>query len=238
MYGFILISYAYALQGDREKWSCPIPSPCSSPRPIPVSARRGNSGQRHRKRRRCSRRAASRQMRVRANNRADCGSHRRSHGGATTDAIHPVVEISPPDIVSRRVITWHGMTAETVKTTKQVNVEYCFRAPMHLLVAYEEGERRSGETFVEGAPRSNLRNFARKLTFVPAGHEYREWHDPLTRSRRTHFYFDPAKLEFGAGDRGHILCPAAVLRGCNVMGHGSQAEELGRQRRVGRSALF
>ena len=126
---------------------------------------------------------------------ADCGSVRQSHGGATADAIHPVVEISPPDIVSRRAITWHGMTAETVRTKNQVNVEYCFRAPMHLLVAYEEGERRSGETFVEGAPRSNLRNFARKLTFVPAGHEYREWHEPLTRSRRTHFYFDPVKLD-------------------------------------------
>ena len=100
---------------------------------------------------------------------ADCRSHRQSHGGATADAIHPVVEISPPDLVSRRVFTWHGMTAETVKTANQVNVEYCFRAPMHLLVAYEEGERRSGETFVEGAPRSSLRNFARKLTFVPAG---------------------------------------------------------------------
>jgi AraC family transcriptional regulator len=130
---------------------------------------------------------------------ADCGSHRQSHRGATADAVHPVVEISPPDLVSRRAFTWHGMTAETVKTANQVNVEYCFRAPMHLLVAYEDGERRTGETFVEGAPRSNLRNFARKLTFVPAGHEYREWHEPLTRSRRTHFYFDPAKLDSALG---------------------------------------
>jgi AraC family transcriptional regulator len=129
----------------------------------------------------------------------DCGSHRRLHGGSTADANHPVVEIFPPDIVNRRVITCHGMTAETVRTTTEVNVEYCFRAPMHLLVAYEDGERRSGETFVEGAPRSNLRNFARKLTFVPAGHEYREWHEPLTRSRRTHFYFDPAKLDSALG---------------------------------------
>ena len=70
---------------------------------------------------------------------------------------------------------------------------------MHLLVAYEEGERRNGETFVEGVPRSQLRNFARKLTFVPAGHEYREWHELLTRSRRMHFYFDPATLESALG---------------------------------------
>jgi AraC family transcriptional regulator len=128
-----------------------------------------------------------------------CGSPRRSHQGAGTDATHPVVEISPPDVVSRRAIPCHGMTVETVTTASQVNVEYCFRAPMHLLVAYEEGERRSGETFVEGAPPSSLRNFARKLTFVPAGHEYREWHEPLARSRRMHFYIDPAKLDSALG---------------------------------------
>jgi AraC family transcriptional regulator len=55
------------------------------------------------------------------------------------------------------------MTAETVQSTSQANVKYRFRAPMHLLVAYEEGERSDGETFVEGLPRSTLRNFARKL---------------------------------------------------------------------------
>jgi len=130
---------------------------------------------------------------------SDCERRRCSQSGAATAAAHPVVEISPPDAASRRAVAWHGMTVETVRTTTQDDVEYRFRAPMHLLVVYEEGERRNGETFVEGVPRSRLRNFARKLTFVPAGHEYRESHEPLTRSGRMHFYFDPAKLGAAVG---------------------------------------
>jgi AraC family transcriptional regulator len=62
-------------------------------------------------------------------------------------------------------------------------------------MAYERGEQRDGETFVEGLPRSTLRNFARKLTFVPAGHEYNAWHDPYTRPHLICFYFNPAELK-------------------------------------------
>ncbi len=127
--------------------------------------------------------------------RSDRDPLHRSDGRPTADVIHPAVEISPPDIVRRRAITWHGMTAETVQSTSQANVKYRFRAPMHLLVAYEEGERSDGETFVEGLPRSTLRNFASKLTFVPAGHEYYESQKLRTRARLIYFYFDPAQLK-------------------------------------------
>jgi len=61
-------------------------------------------------------------------------------------------------------------------------------------MAYERGEHRDGETFVEGLPRSTLRNFTRKLTFVPAGHEYHAWHDPCTRPQIICFYFDSPEL--------------------------------------------
>jgi len=107
---------------------------------------------------------------------------------------HPTVEICPADLVKRRAITGHGMTAETVQSTRRGRVEYRFHAPMHLLVMHESGARRDGETFVEGLPRARLRRFARKLTFVPAGHQYHEWHELLALSRLTFFYFDPAKL--------------------------------------------
>jgi len=53
--------------------------------------------------------------------------------------------------------------------------EYGFRAPCHLLIALELGERLDGETVVEGLPRSTLRDFTHKLTFVPAGHDFRSW---------------------------------------------------------------
>ena len=127
--------------------------------------------------------------------RADRDPLHRSHGRPIADVIHPAVEISPLDSVRRRAITWHGMTVETVQSTSQANVKYRFCAPMHLLVAYEEGERSDGETFVEGLPRSTLRRFASKHTFVPAGHEYYESQKLRTRARLIYFYFDPAKLK-------------------------------------------
>jgi len=114
---------------------------------------------------------------------------------ATPDVIHPAVEISPSDFVTRWAVTGHGMAAESVQCTSQGSVSCRFRAPMHLLVAHERGERHDGETFVEGLPRSKLRTFARKLTFVPAGHEYNEWTKPRTRTSLMYFYFDPARLE-------------------------------------------
>jgi AraC family transcriptional regulator len=120
----------------------------------------------------------------------------RLHGCASAGT-NPVVEISPPDIVQRRLMTWRGMAAESVQCTSQDKVRSRFRAPMHLLLAYEEGARRGGETFVEGLPRSTRRNFARRLTFVPAGHEYHEWNEPRTSARLMHFYFDPSELQTG-----------------------------------------
>ncbi len=109
---------------------------------------------------------------------------------------HPAVEIYPPDLVRRRAITCHGMAAETVQSASCARVEYRFCAPMHLLVIYEDGARRGGETFVEGLSRATLRRFARKFTFVPAGYQYYEWHELGALSRLTYFYFDPEKLGF------------------------------------------
>jgi AraC family transcriptional regulator len=117
-------------------------------------------------------------------------------GCVETAVSNPRVEISPPEVVRRRSITSHGMTAEVVQSASPIRVEYRFREPVHLLVIYEDGARGDGETFVEGLPRTTLRRFARKLTFVPAGHRYHEWHEPRAPSRLMYFYFDPAQLRF------------------------------------------
>jgi len=69
--------------------------------------------------------------------------------------------------------------------------EYGFRAPWHLLIAAEVAERYDGESFVEGLPRSTLRDFTHKLTFVPAGHDFRGWQRPRTLTHTTYFYIDP-----------------------------------------------
>jgi AraC family transcriptional regulator len=86
------------------------------------------------------------------------------------------------------------VAAEIVQATRRDKFEFRFRAPVHLLALYDKAKRRDGETFVEGLPRSALRDLRRKFTFVPAGHEYYAWHDPYILPRVAYFYFDPAKL--------------------------------------------
>jgi AraC family transcriptional regulator len=89
-----------------------------------------------------------------------------------------------------------GIAAETVQTTSLETFAFRFRARVHTLVVYEQGARHEGETFIEGSPGSTVRDFARKLTFVPAHHHYREWQKPRTLMRLMYVHFDPAKLPF------------------------------------------
>src|SRR5271163_2297345 len=114
------------------------------------------------------------------------------------NTVQPIVEISPPDGVERRTASWPGITAEIVQATRSDRIESRFRAPLHLLAVYERGMRHEGETFVEGLPGSTLRDFRRKLVFVPAGHEYRDWQEPRIRTRVAYFYIDPAGLATNA----------------------------------------
>lgn len=105
-----------------------------------------------------------------------------------------MVEISPDDAVTRRAVTWDGMAAEIVQATTRERTDHRFRAARHLLAVHEQGVRRAGDTLVEGVPRSTLRELKRKLTFVPAGHEYYEWQEPRTLTRVVYFYFDPDRM--------------------------------------------
>src|SRR5216683_6643888 len=102
-----------------------------------------------------------------------------------------LVDISPPEIVRRHSKAWSGLYVETVQVTRHTPFEYGFRAPCHLLIAAELAERYDGETFVEGLPRSTLRDFTRKLTLVPAGHDFRGSQRPRALMRTTYFYLDP-----------------------------------------------
>jgi AraC family transcriptional regulator len=102
-----------------------------------------------------------------------------------------LVDFSPPEIVRRRSATWPGLQVETVQVMRHTPFEYGFQARCHLLIAAELAERYDGETFVEGLPRSTLRDFTHKLTFVPAGHDFRGWQRPRALTRTTYFYIDP-----------------------------------------------
>ena len=136
----------------------------------------------------------------------DTAVPKRDHD--TSRVTHPAVSISPSHLVGRRAVTRQGVTAEIVRAKSLDRIESRFRAPMHLLVVCERGVRREGDTFVEGLPRSTLRDLSRKLTFVPAGHEYHDWQDPRVPMRLAYFYFDPAQLP-GQDDPAATATPLA-----------------------------
>jgi AraC family transcriptional regulator len=118
----------------------------------------------------------------------------RAHDHGATDAIDPAVSFSPPNAVKRRQARWTGMAAEIVQTTDQQKIESRFCAPVHLLVAHERAVRQDGQTCVQGLPVSGLRDLRRKLTFVPAGHQYGDWQESRASTRVAYFYFDPREL--------------------------------------------
>jgi AraC family transcriptional regulator len=101
-----------------------------------------------------------------------------------------LVEISPPDIVCRRLANWGAIQADTVKVTRRDTFEYSFQARRHLLIVHERAERHEGETFIEGLPKSTLREFNCKLSFVPAGHRFHGWETPRVLTRVNYFYID------------------------------------------------
>src|ERR1700733_3588781 len=113
---------------------------------------------------------------------------------AATEAAHPFVQISPPDAVSRRGVSWTGMASEIVQANRRGRIPFHFRAPVHMLAMYERSVRYEGRTLIQGLPQSTLRDCSRKLVFVPAGHEYHDWHEPRTLPRVAFFYFNAARF--------------------------------------------
>jgi len=122
----------------------------------------------------------------------------RQRPEALSDKVDDSVEVHPADAVKRHIVTWDGMAAEIVQAMQRQRMEFRFRGTRHLLVLCEQGMRSDGDTFVEGLARSTLRDVTRKLTFVPAGRAYHEWHEPRVLTRMVYFYFDPARLPLPA----------------------------------------
>src|ERR1700720_2720746 len=95
-----------------------------------------------------------------------------------SEAKLPEVAFSPAEIVRRQTACWPGLSAEIVQATRRRHFEYSYLGSRHLLIASERGERRDGESLVEGLPRSTRREFNNKLTLVPAGHRFHGWQEP------------------------------------------------------------
>ena len=126
--------------------------------------------------------------------------HRRAAERTGLTAPRHQVDISPPEAMKRRIVAGQGLAVEIVQSTRCDRTEHCFRAPMHLLIVCEQGARQDGETTLGDLPRSTLRNLTRKLTFVPAGQLYHEWHELRTPMRLIYFYFEPSALNSFAED--------------------------------------
>jgi AraC family transcriptional regulator len=135
------------------------------------------------------------------------GDSRFSTGAPETTPV-PAVEILPAGCVKRSAMVSRGLAAELVQSARLNRFEARFRADRHLLVAYEQAARSDGESFVDGLPRSARRDLSRRFLFVPAGHEYREWHEPRGPVRVMYFYFDPGEVGAPAG----LGLAPAVLR--------------------------
>jgi AraC family transcriptional regulator len=116
----------------------------------------------------------------------------------SSDDSAATVQITPPDIVRRRVTAWGGIRVEVIEVIRRDQFEYKFHAPHHLLIMSERASRDDGETLVDGLPISTARDFGRKLTLVPVGHQLHGWQKPRALTRVTFFYIDPHSTLLGS----------------------------------------
>lgn len=109
-----------------------------------------------------------------------------------TGAPTPAVRIAPPSIARRQAVGWEGIEAENVAVVRHEPYDYEFQSSRHhLLIAAERAARYDGETLLDGLPKSQLRDFSRRMTFVPAGHRFYGWQNPRALMRTTYLYIDP-----------------------------------------------
>jgi AraC family transcriptional regulator len=101
------------------------------------------------------------------------------------------VQLSGSNIARRFANVWTGIHAETIVITHRMSFEYRASSPSHMLILTERGSRYDGETMIEGAAKSTLRDFSPRLSFVPAGHQYRGWQKPRALTRVTYLHIDP-----------------------------------------------
>jgi AraC family transcriptional regulator len=103
----------------------------------------------------------------------------------------PHIAVTPPTIVQRQRANWGLVQAEQVEMIRHESFDYEFKGSRHLLIASERAERYEGETLVDGLPRSNRREWNRRMTFIPAGHRFYGWQKPRALLRSTFLHIDP-----------------------------------------------
>jgi AraC family transcriptional regulator len=119
------------------------------------------------------------------------------HASPAKVGLAPVVNFAPASIARRQAVGWDGIEAESVEIVRHEPFDYRFQSSRHLLIAAERAARYEGETSVDGLPKSHLREFSGKLTFIPAGYRFYGWQKPRALMRTTLFYIDPHSVLFG-----------------------------------------
>jgi AraC family transcriptional regulator len=115
------------------------------------------------------------------------------------DVMDPTVQITATDSIKRLGTGLDRWSSESIYVPSGCKIEFSFQGPMHLLALYNEGSRRDGETSIDGQHSSKLRSIVHKLTLVPAGCVYREWHETGASTQVTFLYLDPAALHGADG---------------------------------------
>ena len=89
------------------------------------------------------------------------------------DATELTIAASPPENFARQRAQWTGLEAERVEHTRNAPYEFRFApsATHHMLLLTEQ-VRSDGETFLDGLPRSTLRNSRGKLTWIPVSYTH------------------------------------------------------------------
>jgi AraC family transcriptional regulator len=120
-----------------------------------------------------------------------CEPEGQLYAHPTFDRASSGVDFRPGALVKRRSAAWRGGSGEVVQITRKEAFESRYCGQSHLLIVYRQAARRSGETIIEGLPRSTLHEFSDKLTFVPSGRGFREWQEPRIPCRAIYVYIDP-----------------------------------------------
>src|SRR5262249_21778832 len=129
--------------------------------------------------------------------RADQNPNVDTIGGAAYDLFDgsmPSVNFCPAEVIRQQAAIWHGLQAKTVQLISRWPIEYSFNEGFHLLVAVEQGVAYDAETFIEGLPKSTIRNCSNKLIFVPAGRKFYSVQNPRLLTRSICLYIDPQSV--------------------------------------------
>jgi len=100
--------------------------------------------------------------------------------------------VSAANILRRRSASWTGIAAEALDFIHSAPCDFRAASSSHMLILVERGSRSDGETMIDGAAKSTLRDFSPRLTLVPAGYQFCGWQKLRVLARATYLYIDPA----------------------------------------------